>query len=524
MADRSSEGGGSSPVSLNSLMNGLLALVTLSGGLWLFSHRLTSDRPVTPAGGPQEFVGEQKVEERLWEDPFKTADEDRGATNDLSETSLNRFTRQIGRRIDSTNRVLLLPVMLPSGQYSEDQESRIRSRFAIVSALGTSGYAPEDAEHVGKMTIQWPTRYEVKKAERATNAPLGMDRLWNTHTNKPGKQLGLTNSSSRMELRYEWFEPREHFPRPGTNNIRTNVHVLVLWLNDSYFEDEPLLRLPLLLEPLIDPERLFPTNIAVTGEIIGTNRTEIPTVALIGPRRSSTLRSMLQSKLVTTAASDGMSNMSNLWRAARTTVTNISVYCATPSAMDEVLVPYSGMKRFFAQELNGIRVNNDADSIPRRTVQSQFTNNGFKSFHNFAATDAQLAREVLAELDLSHIDLTDTKKHVVLISESDTFYAQVLSLTYAAELARLQTNLTAWTDAYDFIEGYKRGTNPMPTNLHSFIYLRGLDGQTVKRGAGSDGAGRDNEQAAKPSLTSFEQLGTGRPMPTRLKDGRSSTI
>src|SRR6267378_719750 len=129
MAERES-GGGTSQFNINSL----LALVTLAGGLWLVSHRLTSDRPVIPAGGPQEFVGEQKVEARLWEDPFKTADADKAATNDYSETRLGPFILQISRRIDSTNRVLLLPVMLSSGQYSEDQENRIRSRFAIVSA------------------------------------------------------------------------------------------------------------------------------------------------------------------------------------------------------------------------------------------------------------------------------------------------------------------------------------------------------------------------------------------------------
>src|SRR5258708_33574220 len=46
----------------------------------------------------------------------------------------------------------------------------------------------------------------------------------------------------------------------------------------------------------------------------------------------------------------------------------------------------------------------------------------------------------------------------------------------------------------------------MPTNLHAFVYLRGLDGQTVKREAGADGGGGDNEHATKPSLTPFEEL------------------
>src|SRR5258708_27286682 len=434
MAERDS-GGGSHPINLNSL----LALVTLVGGVWLVSHKLTSDRPVTPAGGPQEFVGEQRVEARLWEDPFKTADENRGATNDFSETGLGSFIRQISRRIDSTNRVLLLPVMLSSGQYSEDQESRIRSRFAIVSALGTSGYAPEDAEHIGRLTIRWPTPYEVEQAERPNNAIPGV--LWErvrepgpTNTGEPrekGRQLGCTNSSSRMELRYEWYRPRDFFPHPGTEGIRTNV--LVLWLNDSHFDDEPLLRLPLLLEPLTDPERLIETNNTENPAIIRSN---IPAVALIGPRRSSTLRSMLPAQFVKTNAF-GTNNLSGV---ASKTVSNISLYCATPSAMDEALVT-------------------TPDKLPRKPVGETTVTNGFKSFHIFAATVSQLAREVFSELARGGIDLKDPDNHVVLISESDTFYARVLFLTYAAELASRQTNPRNWTGTYNFVEDYKRGTN-----------------------------------------------------------------
>jgi hypothetical protein len=69
-----------------------------------------------------------------------------------------------------------------------------------------------------------------------------------------------------MELRYEWYRSREFFPHPDTNGIRTNV--LVLWVNDSYLEDEPLLRLPLLLEPLTDRDWLIRTNNRSEDEII----------------------------------------------------------------------------------------------------------------------------------------------------------------------------------------------------------------------------------------------------------------
>ena len=76
------------------------------------------------------------------------------------------------------------------------------------------------------------------------------------------------------------------------------------------------------------------------------------------------------------------------------------------------------------------------NDMPRKAVGDALVTNGFRTFHNFAATDAQLAQEVLSELALRKADLKDTNKnHLVLISEWDTFYARMLSLSYGAEKA-----------------------------------------------------------------------------------------
>lgn len=62
--------------------------------------------------------------------------------------------------------MFLLPVMIPGGPYSEDHESRVRSRFAIVSALGQSDFVPEDAEHLGTLRIPWPSAGQIAAAEK----------------------------------------------------------------------------------------------------------------------------------------------------------------------------------------------------------------------------------------------------------------------------------------------------------------------------------------------------------------------
>ena len=80
-------------------------------------------------------------------------------------------------------------------------------------------------------------------------------------------------------------------------------------------------------------------------------------------------------------------------------------------------------------------------TTPRDGVRKALTEKiGFKSFQNFVATDDQLASEMLSELALRDVDFTEPDNHLVLLSEGDNFYAQVLSLTYATELAKRTSN------------------------------------------------------------------------------------
>jgi hypothetical protein len=453
MASQDSGGGGSF---LN--LNSILAIVTLLGGAWLVSHKLASNRPVNASGGLRDFVGEQQVESRLWEDPFKFA-----SKQDLIEgqieigTNLTPLLDQITEHSRSGEQVLVLPVMISGGDYSEDQESRIRSRFAIVSALGQSGYAPEDAEHIGWITVPWPTAAELKSLQaNETSLPKSLasypfDRRKKSASDKPAPPL---------DLRYEWYRPRTFQSGSALQLPKTNV--LVLWLNNSFFDDEPLLRLPYLLSHLVD---------------------QAGRIAVIGPRTSSTLRGLLPGQLAGTTPLS-VSN-SNLWKLVTNVNSRVELYSATASAMDETLVDLDA-----------------ADVAPRSAVRDAMVHtNAFKSFKNFVATDSQLAGEMLDELALRGAAITNSQNHVVLISEWDTFFGRILSLTYAAEMKTRQIkNLTR----HDFVRGilYASNSISMPANLHSFVYLRGLDGQT----AGGGGAEAHPESRGRRGPTSFDEF------------------
>jgi hypothetical protein len=452
-------------------------LLTLLGGAWLVSSKLTSERPAGVAGVVGDFPREKTVEARLWEDPFKI----RARSGDASRLPViapHDLRERIQEEADGRKGVLTPPVMIPGGFYSEDQETRIRSRFAIASALSQASYVPEDAERIGAVTLPWPTTQSMKQLEDQL-VLITKDNPQRWLVNKWSQDetvLGLTaaTAATRLDLRYEWY--RQQRFEPLSTGASPPLYVLVLWLNERYFEDKPLLRLPLLLAPIIEALRK-------THSMFGDER-----VALIGPGHSSTLRRMLPEWEPgrKTAEDQSQSNNSKILQNIKDSkiLQNIEVYSATARAMDATLVQ------------------DNHDTQPRGSVGKALQDIGFNTFHNFAATDDQLASEILDELALRGVDFKEEKNHLVLLSEGDNFYTQVLSLTYKAVLATRQGFVNSPVES---VESVRSNISRKPTNLSSFVYLRGLDGQTVGKDSGAArNSGSEESKPANP--TSLEDL------------------
>src|SRR2546428_133004 len=126
--------------------------------------------PGTTQGGlNQARAGGQSIPARLWQDPFEATETVR---RDLSGSDpqspvmnaalrdsipIKNFiwlhtTKDAVLLPDGTfdylqvkNKVLFLFVSLPSESYPEAGEQRIRDRVAVVSALSTAGYRPENS-------------------------------------------------------------------------------------------------------------------------------------------------------------------------------------------------------------------------------------------------------------------------------------------------------------------------------------------------------------------------------------------
>jgi hypothetical protein len=489
MASQSKQGGqGGLPLNLNTI----LALTVVIGGAFYVSSRLTSQRPAASIGSSVPTIGEQTVDSRLWEDPLAFRERGRVQPADAA-AGLVDLRKQIARRLEPDPKSLhVLFVSIPGGPYSEDRESRIRSRFAVVSALGQAGYAPTDAEHIGMAGMPWPTSSELKTASNqvpsisVTNTTFPADQITQTNvtsgsgspvvagkiqsvrsnegdlavpprlaTNTPAYFHAVTNltittnlaenpagvyASGKAELRlaYEWFRYRTFAPRP---RLPAETNILVLWVDDDLMQDQPLDRTALLINSLSVPSSNPPVRISV-----------------IGPRRSSTLRTMLPNEFLGWQRA-WPSNSAPLVEAKKL-LSHVTFYSATASAIDEVLV---------LQNTN---------EQPRLTIRERLQEAGVSNFLNFVCTDAQLASNALAELKRRKISLIDTNQNLVLVGEWDTFYGRTLSLTYAAELLCLQKGISR----SNAIEQLLASKTNYPKNLIFFNYLRGLDGQTFNNG------------------------------------------
>lgn len=448
-------------------LNFFLAAIALFGSLYLYSKRLESNRPPGDPQLTETAIGIQKVESRLWEDPLAAiAKSKNGEKKDLTIT-IKDLRTQLD---DAKDQVKVLAVLVAGGAYSEDRESRIRTRFAVVSGLAASGYAPKAAEHLGLAELNWLTERGLQRwVADAGNHPPSLPDL-DTQRASCGcacvsidgsvtKIGGCSDENCRYEsqrqlISFEWYRQRTFYPFAPGQPV-TAQRVLVLWVSEGLCEDSPMLRLGILANEL--------------------GLLKQRTLDILGPRRSSTLRAMIPTAgtLSNTSVSKELEVFRKMLPTERSessgtnnpTRPPLAFHSATASAMDEVLINLKEFKH---------------EDKPRAQVKQLLEDTKLASFSNYTATDEAYASALYDELELRGVDVGGTTKDdLVLISEIDTFYGRVLSLTYQAEAAIRQSGTNGPATRQAFVQDYIKGCKS-PENIHLVNYLRGLDGQTTE--------------------------------------------
>lgn len=220
---------------------GAIAIVlSLIGYFLIGPDAFVDERPNT-----KEVLGNDKgyaqdVDAKLWQDPFsaikkdleksssKTASfallkkdassfeinikDESGSENIADHTVDQLYKHWKGLPGNDNPGITIIAAMVSGSNYAEIQEMRIRRRYALLSALSTLRFKPEDPEHIGYFK---------------PSSPLDVSNL--------------TTSELPDAIPFEWFNPPEH-TKDCANNKQISLcgKVLVLWLNDTRFGERPI--------------------------------------------------------------------------------------------------------------------------------------------------------------------------------------------------------------------------------------------------------------------------------------------
>ncbi len=136
----------------------LIAVILMASGIVVRTLPLASKRPVEASDAKIAHAGRQDVHARLWEDPFvamrdvqgrqpaKRCEEALGDAAHHPATLTMAVQRALTRQ---GTEVIVMPVFVPGGPYSQDSESRRRTRYATVMALLQAEWEPSDEEKLG---------------------------------------------------------------------------------------------------------------------------------------------------------------------------------------------------------------------------------------------------------------------------------------------------------------------------------------------------------------------------------------
>ena len=431
----------------------LLPLLAVLAGVIAQYKPLVSTRPPVPSEKAIPVTAKQDVDARLWQDPIAVAQK-----QELSLEAEIKARHEVGALAEllrdraCTFHVLLLAVMLDAGPYSEQAESRVRARQAVLEGLSESGFTPVDGEHIGFVTRSWPP--------------------------PPENQLPPANAPSTAvehALLLPWEEceaigdTKRVFP-PDT------TRVVVVWLPAGNFNPNPLRRFAALVDELLpeDPE----------------NIRDSVTVKLIGPANSTGLQNMVREakwdglSAPTQKALDGVLIIS-----PRATAPNAALLAAA-NIPDETGA--SGQLPRDCESCAGLLENKMVEKILEGSTG--LGPRGGLHFVRTVAPDDEVLCELICELERRRIPVVQQPwanaeagfkpPHIVILSEWDTPYGRSLGATFEAQASGQTVN--------QILEQ----PDKRPSWIHSYHYLRGIDGQLP----GESGKESQHEQPQKSQL------------------------
>ncbi len=245
MAEQDSKGGFNLP-----WMNLAAIFAVIAGGITALVEPIVSSRPALKPNRSQRTFASQNVNARLWQDPLRAAADaaeqrSQGHADEAAEDVRAELVRRIQEYSepsgnDTRGKLLILPVLISGGPYAENTERRIRTRHAVISALGENRFAPQDGERIGYFYLPGPPCPGAEEAKTPDD---------------------VEKAASDFIVPFEQW--REFLRKPTEMRAGGISEVIVLWVRDDLPDHPPLATLKKLAASLQwDPDKV---NVRVLG-------------------------------------------------------------------------------------------------------------------------------------------------------------------------------------------------------------------------------------------------------------------
>ncbi len=395
----------------------ILVAMAVIGGMWFYVKPLKGTRPAVDTNA----CCDEKIQARLWEDPFSTVKKHKKDTNATYRSISNtQIPGKIAEKISDNCKVTVLGISMFGSPYAEDAEGRLRKRYAAVSALNRLGYAPEDSQHID---------YFESELVQSDDTYSGSEVMYRYIKRKQNHTLTVP---------FEWFSQIKN------DDVDAPSIALLLWLNDDKFQSKPLKKLSYLIGEIKN---------GVLEEIKKTPENDLTSIEniefkIMGPAGSTNLVAMMEE----VSGQNYECETCKVGTECRC-YSNVQIYSPFATADRQLLFK---------------------EVLANKEVYEQYKDDNVSSYINSKSggkiklirtirSDKDLCDSLIKELELRKIDpAKDLKHHVALISEWDTFYGRSLPKAFIKSL----------------IEPDNGTTRPeLEKQLHRFSYLRGIDGQ-----------------------------------------------
>lgn len=444
-------------------LTGLVALVVAAvSSLIIYQVPLKTSRPIDKEAEKYVSVKANRVQARLWQDPFEAV-----ATHQLKEAASKPTDKEAASKPIDKNDVaskdptfsdvvqviksngakspfLVFPVFVDGNPYANGVESRLKDRYAVVSALGAAGYLPESGDYIRYFKWEW-------------------------------------QKGSSLVIPIERFHPDPH-----TLGSPIKKDVLVLWLKDQDFNPNPLASLGNLV-----------------AKLNGSLGQSSATYKILGPRFSGSLAAMHEELCRQSRDLSTVLYTRPVWAVPakhRMTLNDLPLSYSLPLGMNALndTTFYSSWATVADAFLGGEC--HDSNNSHVETRSNSYVKKWSKDHVvRTIQSDEKLAEQLVEELDRRGVNMsvspkgiypTPKKPRIALISEWDTLYGRALPLTFVAMAETICWKVEAHPSVRSIdreLDALRKGA--WPSWVQRYSYLAGLDGELPPKDTEKDSGG-----------------------------------